>query len=78
MVVLSSELANTLYPVSLNLQNSQQLILLTSTQMDIDIEKTRGQSTHSSLNSFRESSTHSYALSVNYTAKVKAQSNSTT
>ena len=78
MVVLSSELANTLYPVSSNLQNSQQLILLTSTQMDIDIEKTRGQSTHSSLNSFREFSTHSYALSVNYTAKVKAQSNSTT
>ena len=72
MVAPSSELANTLYPISSNLQNSQQLVPLTSTQMDIDVEKTRGQSAHSSLNSFREFSTHSYALSVNYTERVKA------
>jgi len=74
MVVPIRELANTLFPSPLNHQ-SNQLMPSTSQQMDIEMNRTRGQSISSSPKSYRNSSVLSNASSIDYVERVKAQAN---
>ena len=74
MIASNKELANILFPFPSNLQSSQQISFSTK-QMNIDIDKTRGQSKLSSSNSFRELSVYSKILSMDYMDKVQALAN---
>jgi len=60
MVVSSRDLANTLFPLSSNLQNYQQKYSLTQ-QINIDIDMPRYQSKSLSPKSSKKSSVHSDA-----------------
>ena len=72
MVVPVRELANTLFSSLLNHQ-SNQLIPSTSQQMDIKMDRTRGQSIFSSPKSSRDFSILSNTVSMDYVERVKAQ-----
>ena len=65
MVAPIRELVNTLYLSTSNLQNNQPELSIHHS-INIEIDMPRGHSTHSSLNSSRETSAHSTTSSMNY------------
>jgi len=71
MVVPSSELVNTLFPVKLNTYITP--IILKDSQIDIEVDFSRGRSVLSSTNNSREVLAYSNIFSISYTKRIEAQ-----
>ena len=73
MVVPSSELANTLFPIILNTHITS--IILNCNQMDIEVNTLRGRLVSSNINGLREASAHSIIFFIHYVERMEIQSN---